>query len=84
MTPLSATLPGIRSFRKRHGITFPTLVDPTEALVKRYGFGAYPATAVIDRGGSIRFHHVGFRSGNERILEQEIRAAIAGAAPGRG
>lgn len=77
VTPLRGPVAELRDFVKRHGVTYPTLVDPGGKVARQYGLRAYPVTVVIDRRGRIRAVHRGFRAGEERELEREVRAALA-------
>jgi peroxiredoxin len=63
---------------KRHGLTYPTLVDPSVTVARLYRVAEYPAAVVIDRRGKVRFVHRGFRSGEEQLLERMVRATLAG------
>ena len=59
----------VRRYIERHDITFPLLIDKHRNVIKSYGvyhwlgFDAYniarPAAFIIDKGGIIRFIHVG-------------------------
>jgi hypothetical protein len=75
VVPLRATLPEIRAFLVQHGITYPTLVDPGR-VTHLYRVEKYPATVLIDRKGTLRFVHTGFRPGDETLLERMVRRWI--------
>lgn len=59
----------VRRFTERHGIAFPLLIDTNRKVIKSYGvyhwlgLDAYniarPSTFVIDKGGIVRYIHVG-------------------------
>ena len=74
LTPLAE----IHAFVKQRGITYSILVDPGEKVIKSYGLAGYPVTVLIDGRGVVRFTHAGFRPGDEKTLEQEIRALLRG------
>lgn len=77
VTPLNSAVADLHGFVRRHGITYPTLVDPGERVVKRYGLQAYPLTVLIDRQGAVRWVHQGFRHGDERRFEREAVRLIS-------
>jgi peroxiredoxin len=84
VTPLKAPVSDIRAFVDRHGVTYPTLVDPDEKVISRYGFRSYPTTVLIDHRGVVRSVHTGFRIGDEKALEERIRSMLqAGPASAR-
>jgi cytochrome c biogenesis protein CcmG/thiol:disulfide interchange protein DsbE len=43
-----------REFKKRHALSFPSLVDPGRVLAQQYGVSQVPETFVIDREGRVR------------------------------
>jgi peroxiredoxin len=47
--------PVVRSFLRRHGLTFPVGLDPEQAIARRYRVFALPSTFVVDRQGGRAF-----------------------------
>ncbi len=43
-----------REFKRQHGLSFPSLVDPGRVLAQQYGVSQVPETFVIDREGRVR------------------------------
>lgn len=53
------------------GVSFPLLFDEDKSVSKLYGIRAMPVTFLIDRDGTVRHVHQGYRPGFEdRYLEQ--------------
>lgn len=61
---------------QRMGLTFPVLHDADKAVTRRYDVGAMPGTVLIDRDGTVRHLHRGYRNGMERQYEEQIRALL--------
>ncbi len=61
---------------QRMGLTFPVLHDADKAVTRRYDVGAMPGTVLIDRDGTVRHLHRGYRDGMERQYEEQIRALL--------
>lgn len=65
----------VRSFIEEKGYTFPVLFG--KAGVKAdYAVQGIPVVYMIDRGGLIRFHHVGFGPGGEKRLADEVERLL--------
>ncbi len=71
-------LSGAQAIARRIGIPFPILYNAATDVVRAYGVYnllgdglAAPATFVIDRGGVVRWSHVGRRT-SDRASAQEI------------
>lgn len=62
-----------RQFVKKHGLTFPVVVDVDGSTAKRYAPEAVPTNLVIGRDGRIRYLRAGFE---EDDLRQAIDAAL--------
>ena len=72
------------SFVARYKPGFATLNDRAHALVGAVQIPTMPTCYLVDRGGTVRFVHAGFRPGQtERELRGEIEALLAegGGAP---
>ncbi len=64
------------SFLARIPARFPVAFDPRAELAKTYGVKGMPSSFLIDRGGRLRFEHVGFRESSREELESEIRRLV--------
>jgi thiol-disulfide isomerase/thioredoxin len=70
-------------FLADHPVSFPVLRDARQKLVEAAGVEAMPSSFLVDRGGAIRFTHVGFRAETTpEELNREIESLLGpGAAP---
>lgn len=65
---------GIEAFRSETGAKFPIVWDEGKQVAKGYDPPTMPTAFVLDKSGIVRFVHVGYRAGDERILEEEVRS----------
>jgi peroxiredoxin len=47
-----------------------------EVVRRVFGVTLFPTSFLIDREGRVRYVHVGFRAGDEKHLEEEIRGLL--------
>jgi peroxiredoxin len=57
-------------------ITYPILKDIDCELKHAHGYQAYPTLIILDNQGEITFVHEGFRSGDEKEIEEHIRTML--------
>lgn len=70
-------LPKVRSIVRRHKLTFPVLHDRDSRVNGLYNPRSdYPYTVLIDREGKVVWTHIGFKSGEEVELENQIKKAL--------
>jgi len=73
----------VKAWQAEHGYTFPALVGlSAQAVEKDYQVIATPTHYLLDATGRILSSHSGFQPGDEKGLEEEVRAAIGIAAQG--
>jgi peroxiredoxin len=58
------------------GVSFPVLFDADKSVSKRYQVEAMPVTLLIDRSGTVRHVHHGYKPGYEQKYLTEIRALL--------
>jgi len=58
------------------GVSFPVLFDETKEVSKLYDVQAMPVTVLVDREGTIRHIHHGYKPGYEDKYLTEIRALL--------
>jgi hypothetical protein len=46
-------------------------------VAQQYKPDSMPSSFVIDRSGVVRFEHVGFRPGDEVVIEREIKELLS-------
>lgn len=57
-------------------VTFPILKDGTNSVAKLYGVDGMPSTVIIDRNGTVRFIHRGYKPGYEQKYEQQVKQLV--------
>ena len=63
-----------RQFSKKHGLTFPVLIDEGDRVATQYGVIGFPTTIVIDRQGTVKLVATGF---NPIQLEETIKTLLS-------
>jgi peroxiredoxin len=72
----------VAAFTGRYGFTVPILVDTKSEVIPLFDPSLnLPHTVLLDRDGTIRYIHQGYSPGDERVLEQKIKALLEGPAP---
>ncbi len=67
----------VRQFLGRHHVSFPVVHDASHAVAGRFSPPRMPSSYLVDRNGVVRFVHAGYRSGDARALESEVRGLLA-------
>jgi peroxiredoxin len=65
-----------RSFLSRRPVGYPSVSDPKGELPERFGVETMPTSYLIDRDGTIRYVHKGFRRGDVDELRSRIRQLV--------
>ena len=58
------------------GVSFPVLFDSRKEVSKLYQVEAMPVTVIIDREGTVRFVHHGYKPGYEEKYLDQIRTLL--------
>jgi peroxiredoxin len=58
------------------GVSFPVLFDESKAVSKLYKVDAMPVTVLVDRDGTVRYVHHGYKPGYEEKYLTEIRSLL--------
>jgi peroxiredoxin len=61
---------------KELGVTFPVLFDENKEVSKLYEVEAMPVTVLLDREGTVRHVHHGYKPGYEQKYLDEIRSLL--------
>jgi cytochrome c-type biogenesis protein len=69
----------IRQFAGDFGMTYPIWLDPDERVQSTFLAIGVPATFLIDRGGTLRWRHIGPVRANDSTLVREIERSLAAA-----
>ena len=80
----SFMLKRVKRFLKTQKFTvnYPTVIDKQLKVMKQYKSSILPTTVIIDKSGSIVYSHVGYKPGDEKEFEENVKIAIAGGGPG--
>jgi len=71
----------VRAFVRQRGLTFPVLLDAQTRVVSRYNPSlSLPFAVLLGPGGTVVRTIEGFQPGEEKALEAEIEALLAGGA----
>lgn len=57
-------------------VNFPILLDPEEQVSKLYEVPAMPTTVIVDRKGTVRYIHYGYRPGDEEAVQNAVRSLM--------
>jgi len=58
------------------GIDFPVLFDATKEVSRLYEVEAMPVTVLVDREGTVRYVHHGYKPGYEQKYLDQVRALL--------
>ena len=58
------------------GVQFPVLFDASKQVSKLYDVDAMPVTVIVDRTGTVRYVHQGYKPGYEDKYLTEIRSLL--------
>ncbi len=58
------------------GVSFPVLFDESKDVSKLYAVEAMPVTVLVDREGTVRYVHHGYKPGYEEKYLTEIRSLL--------
>lgn len=58
------------------GVNFPVLFDSSKEVSKLYDVDAMPVTVLIDREGTVRYVHQGYKPGYEEMYLDQIRSLL--------
>ena len=65
-----------REFAVSMKVSYPMMFDTGEVLGRDYQLGKMPMTILVDRGGVVRYSHLGYKRGDDRIYLDQIRELL--------
>ena len=65
-----------KSFLADRPVDFPILLDTKNQVSKMYDVVAMPTTVVIDRNGTMRYLHQGYKSGDEKKYQKMVKTLV--------
>jgi cytochrome c biogenesis protein CcmG, thiol:disulfide interchange protein DsbE len=66
----------LEKFMKDVPVSFSVMHDDKKTAAKAYGPSRMPSSYIVDKAGVIRHVHGGFRAGDEKKIEAEVRALL--------
>jgi thiol-disulfide isomerase/thioredoxin len=66
----------IAPYFEKQGFSFPALLDPKKEVASAYGVMVLPTSFLVAPDRTIAAKHVGFRLGDEKVLERELREVL--------
>jgi peroxiredoxin len=57
-------------------VSYPMMFDSGEAIGRDYQLGKMPVTILVDRSGVVRYSHVGYKRGDDRVYLDQIRVLL--------
>lgn len=67
---------GIPEFAKDTGAQFVLAWDRDKHVAERYKPDAMPTGYIVDKAGVVRYVHAGYHEGEEKTIEQQVKALI--------
>ncbi len=71
----------VRAFLAGNRYGFPTLLDPEQQAMRKFGLKDVPGSFILDTNGRVVWSHFGFKEGDEALLAEEIKKQIKRAGP---
>ncbi len=65
-----------REFADSMKVSYPLMFDPGSQIGQDYLLQKMPMTILVDRSGVVRYSHVGFKRGDDRIYLDQIRELL--------
>ena len=66
------TVGRVNSFVKSHKYPYTVLLDTNNEIITLYQSKIPPYTVIIDNDGNVVYTHVGYRMGDEKIVDREL------------
>jgi|SRR5579862_2687206 len=57
-------------------VSYPMMLDSGEDIGRDYQLGKMPMTILVDRSGVVRYSHVGYKRGDDRVYLDQIRELL--------
>ncbi|MBL7128796.1 MAG: TlpA family protein disulfide reductase [Ignavibacteria bacterium] len=70
------TVSKVKSYVSTHGFTFPVILDTDNKIFETYSGSAIPYYLFINSDKEIISSHLGYNSGDEKIIEDEIKSMV--------
>lgn len=57
-------------------LSFPVLFDKKQQVVDDYNVSSMPSTVLVDRDGNIRYVHLGYKAGDEKLYRKMVKELL--------
>ncbi len=57
-------------------LSFPVLFDKKQQVVDDYNVSSMPSTVLVDRDGNIRYVHLGYKAGDEKMYSKMVKELL--------
>ncbi len=57
-------------------LSFPILFDSKQQVVDSYKVASMPSTVLVDRDGNIRYVHLGYKAGDEKLYSKMVKELL--------
>jgi peroxiredoxin len=65
-----------RDFAESMKVSYPIMFDTGSDIGRDYQLAKMPMTILVDRSGVVRFSHIGFKRGDDRMYLEQIRELL--------
>lgn len=65
-----------REFAQSMKVSYPIMFDTGSDIGRDYQLAKMPVTVLVDRSGVVRFAHIGFKRGDDRMYLEQIRELL--------
>ena len=65
-----------QEFAESMKVSYPILFDTGSGVGRDYQLAKMPVTLLLDRSGVVRFSHIGFKRGDDRMYLEQIRELL--------
>ena len=66
----------VKPFTHAYNIKYPVVRDPNSKISRSLNILAYPTLLIVDSNMNIVFRHIGFKIGDQKIIEEKIQELL--------
>ncbi|MDB5220863.1 MAG: thioredoxin family protein [Myxococcaceae bacterium] len=67
---------GVKGFGTTYGAKFPLVWDKDKSVANKWHPPAMPSSFILDKKGVVRFVHLGYHDGEEKVIETELKSLL--------
>jgi peroxiredoxin len=65
-----------QEFARSMNVSYPVMFDTGSEIGRDYQLAKMPMTVLVDRSGVVRYVHIGFKRGDDRMYLEQIRELL--------